>query len=504
MSRVLEIKMFPTPGAIRRLVPYEILGRIRAHFVGRVLTLAAATTFNAILSIALLPLATRHLGASDYGIYGLVISIVMLVSTAADGGAGLLVPAHYGAASASERARLFVSLAVFAGIAATAAGLLMIIPWLWHCGPLSDQTIPLAAIALSVVLMPMRAITNISVMIFSVTDRGLAIAAQLAIQSLVTFLSTLVALFEFEMGVTSLFIGAFCGQFAALGVGLVALGRHHVLSLPSRDWLRRAATHSSTTGASGIVDRPRGFGENALLTSAISLHAVGILGHARLYHGLLMALSNAVGHNLWAKSLEEARNPHSSFEITRSASTPVQIAVTCAGIIFAFVGREIVDLIGNGKFTEAAPYIPALFVIALIQTTEQPANAVVCALGRAASATWTRIILAVGSFIALYPAIVLFGVKGVIAICIIEAVVYRVYLRMLASRERKVPFQDHVAVFGCFAILAEIAYVHWAVPPLTLQLALMTAGIAMLFVIGRRSISEMISAARQIVAGQLA
>src|SRR5499433_1546102 len=201
MSRVLEIKMFPTPGAIRRFVPYEILGRIRAHFVGRVLTLAAATAFNAILSIALLPLATRHLGASDYGIYGLVISIVMLVSTAADGGAGLLVPAHYGLASASERARLFVSLALFAGIAATAAGLLMIVPWLWHHGTFSDQAIPLSALALSVALMPMRAITNISVMIFSVTDRGLTIAAQLAIQSLAMFLGTLVALFEFEMGV---------------------------------------------------------------------------------------------------------------------------------------------------------------------------------------------------------------------------------------------------------------------------------------------------------------
>src|SRR5262249_13896163 len=155
-----------------------------------------------------------------------------------------------------------------------------------------------------------------------------------------------------------------------------------------RNWLRRAASASPTTAASGIVDGTRGFGENALLTSAIGLHAVGILGHARLYHGLLMALSNAVCPNLWAKSLQEARNPHARFEITRSAWPPVKIAVTCAGIIFAFVGREIVDLIGNGKFPEAAPYISALFVIALIQTAEQPANAVVCALGRAASATW--------------------------------------------------------------------------------------------------------------------
>jgi hypothetical protein len=96
----------------------------------------------------------------------------------------------------------------------------------------------------------------------------------------------------------------------------------------------------------------------------------------------------------------------------------------------------------------------------------------------------------------------LFGVKGIIAICIIEAVVYRLYLRMLASRERKVPFQDHVAVFGSVAIFAEAAYVHWAMPPFALQLALMAAGLAMLFIVGRRSISEMIAAGRQLVLGQ--
>ncbi len=365
------------------------------------------------------------------------MSIVILVGAAADGGAGLLVPAHYGSASASERARLFVSLAVFAGTGASAAGLLLIILWAWQHTAFSDQAIPLAAIVLSAVLMPMRAITNISGMIFSVTGRGFAIAAQVAIQSLVAFLSTLIALFEFTMGGTSLFIGALCSQFAALCVGLIALGHTHILSFPSPDWFRRAATSAPTTAASGLVDGTRGFGENALLTSTIDLHAVGILSHARLYHGLLMALCNAVGYNLWSKSLEEARNPRSGFEITQSAWTPVQITITCAGIIFAFVGKEIVDIISNGKFTVAAAYIPALFVIALIQTTEQPANAIVCASGRAASATWTRAILALGSFVLLYPTIVIFGIKGVIAICVVEAVAYRLYLRMLAIANEK-------------------------------------------------------------------
>jgi O-antigen/teichoic acid export membrane protein len=181
-----------------------------------------------------------------------------------------------------------------------------------------------------------------------------------------------------------------------------------------------------------------------------------------------MVLANAVSHNLWAKSLEEARNPHSGFEITRGAWTPVQIAITCAGIIFAFVGKEIVDIISNGKFMAAASYIPVLFVFALIQTTERPADAIVCAAGRAASASWTRTVMALGSLIALFPTIVLFGIKGVVAICIIEAVAYRLYLRVLASRVRKVPFQDHVAVFESFAIIAETASVHWVVPPLTI------------------------------------
>jgi O-antigen/teichoic acid export membrane protein len=494
--------MFASWGNKKLSAPSEILGRIRTHFVGRVVTLAAATAFNAILSVALLPLATQHLGASDYGTYGLLMSIVLLVGAAADGGAGLLVPAHYGPASASERARLFVSLAIVAGLGASTAGVLLINVWPLQHSAFSEQTIPLAAIALSAALMPMRAITNISIMIFSVTDRGLVIAAQGAIQSLVAFVSTLVALFEFKMHGISLFIGALCGQLAALGVCLVALGPTHISSFPSRDWFRRAATSSPTTAASGLVDGTRGFGENALITNLVGLYAVGILSHARLYHGLLTALGNAVGHNLWAKSLDEARNPHSSFEITQSGWTPVQIAITCAGILFAFVGKEIVDIISNGKFTAAAAYIPALFVIALVQTSEQPANAIVSASGRAASATWTRTLLAFGSLIVLYPAIVMFGIKGIIAICIVEAVAYRVYLRVLASRDRKVPFQDHVAVFGSLAIIAETVYLHWALPPLALQVALMTLGIGMLVVVARRSIIEMISAGRQIVVGR--
>ena len=95
-----------------------------------------------------------------------------------------------------------------------------------------------------------------------------------------------------------------------------------------------------------------------------------------------------------------------------------------------FLETEIVDIISNGKFVEAAAYIPAFFVIALVQITEQPSNAIVYASGIAASATWARTVMTLGSLIVLCPTIVWFGIKGVLAIVIIETVAYRLYLRI--------------------------------------------------------------------------
>ena len=103
------------------------------------------------------------------------------------------------------------------------------------------------------------------------------------------------------------------------------------------------------------------------------------------------------------------------------------------GIIFAFFGGEIVDTISNGKFTAAAAYIPALFVIALVQTAEQPASAIVCVSGRAASATWARTVMTLSSVIVLCPMIVLFGVSAVLALCLIETVAYRRLLAHLSE-----------------------------------------------------------------------
>ena len=64
----------------------------------------------------ILPFSTKVLHASDFGTYAMLMAIVALVGTAIDGGASILLPAHYGLASSAERRRIYSSLAAFAAL----------------------------------------------------------------------------------------------------------------------------------------------------------------------------------------------------------------------------------------------------------------------------------------------------------------------------------------------------------------------------------------------------
>lgn len=468
---------------------------IQRRFAGRVATLAAAISLSAIVSLVLLQLTSRVLDATDYGAYALLMALTTLVSAALDGGAAMLMPLHYKSASPAERGRIFASVALFGAIGACVGGILLCGFWLWQYGPISATAM---TIILTAVLMPIRVVTNVALVSFSTAGRSGAIAAQMALQAPVVFATTLIALFGFELGGASLFVGAACGQAVALCVCLSVLGYHRELGLPSRRWLREAMCRAPTTGASGFVEGSRGFGESAMLSAASGLHAIGILSHARLYFSLLVTMTGAVFHNIWSKTLEDAGNPRSNFEMTRRAWTPVQIAISCAAIVFVFLGKDIVGFISNEKLTEAATYIPMLFITALIQVTQQPAAAVVSVSRWACHATWLRMLLTVGNLLALFPTITFFGVGGIVAVCVVEAAAYRLALYLLARRVRPVPFQDEIALIGCVVGLAATACEQWVTPPIGVQLILIIACIAVVVLAGRRSIAEVLAAGREL------
>jgi len=467
-----------------------MLRRFQTRLLGRFATLAGAIAFSALVSIVMLPFSTKVLHAGDFGTYAVLMSIVALVGTAIDGGASILLPAHYGLAPVAERGRMLASLAGFALLGSSAASLLLVGASFWHQSLLSGEPGHLI-ILITAILMPLRVLTSISNMSFSVTGRTSAIAIQIVCQAAVVFGGTLIPLFGFEMGGGALFVGAVCGQAAALFVCLATLNRHGELALPSRYWLRQALTSQPTTATVGFMEGARTFGESLMLSSASGLAAVGILSHARLYLNLQHMFASAVAQNTWAKSLQDAHDPRATFETTRKAWAPVQIVIACAAVVFVFLGRDIVAFISNGKLTDAGDYIPVVLMMALIQNSEQPALATVYAFGRGASAAWFRSLLVTVTLAALYPAILFFGIKGLLVAAIMECCAFRVFLRRTASLDREeVPFQDQIGAFGCLVIVVAMIYQHVAAPALAAQIAGLALGIAAIAMFGGHAVRQ--------------
>lgn len=474
---------------------------LRNHFASRVAALMLATFFSAAISIGLLPFTTRTLGAADYGSYSLLMSIVALIGFAMDGGASLLLPTSLGSASPQERGRIFAAASSLATIGSAVFAVLLVSAGYYFQHQFDDHEISFMPFALAAAIIPMRSITSIAVIAFSTTGRGYAIALQMAVQALVVFVTTLVALFVFSLAGTSLFIGAACGQLAALMVCLTTLNSYGELSItPSIHWRAKAFRSAITSSLAGFSDGARSFSENAILGRIDGLHAVGIMNHARLYYSLLAMVMSAVGQNVQARSLADARVPRSSMIATRRAWVPVHLFLICASAFFAVFASEIVALISNGKFVDAAPYVPLLGMVALMQSAEQPAAAIVYSIGQAANALRFRILTNVVALIALLPVVNYFGIAGVVVLFGAEAAINRYYLRFLASRYRDVPFQDSGVYFGFIVVAGTMLWVYETSPSIAARALWLGGTVIVTGLFGWRSIADLVAEGRRVLA----
>ena len=452
-----------------------LLQRFRTRIAGRVVALTAATVLQTALAIALIPLATSKLSAADSGLYALLISVSALAGMASDSGRNVVFPAHYRASAPAERGRMFASFACFSAAVGTLLGVLILIGWSWRHALLAPDALDAAsplAVALTAAMVPLRAISTATTAMFSAGSRGLAIALQLAVQTIVNFATAVLCLFVLDLHVMALLLGTFAGLACNVAVSLGVLCRSYGALVPSRHWLARVKAAAPTSGATGLLDGTRSVLENAILARTAGLTSVGYWGHARLYPSLLTSLANSVGHNIWGIALTDAQNPKSKFEVVARVWTPVQLLQVMFGLTFALIGHEIVDLISNGKLTPAAVYVAPLIIVTLIQHSGRPATATAFANGFGISATRFRIVAMTIGTLVLWPAIHLFGIGGLIAVLAVEAVAYRLYLVRLAVRVRTVPFQDGVVVAGIMAIAIAAVGVALFEPTFAVRLAI--------------------------------
>jgi O-antigen/teichoic acid export membrane protein len=342
------------------------LSAVRQRILGRIFAIGGMSALQALLSVAILPFATKVLSASDYGLYGLMLSIAGFATMFADSGGSLALPAHYDHASEHERREMlatffFVSLSI---------GFLIGIAFILCIGTLAGSAVgnaaatPFSIIFITAMLIPLRSLSSLTTTVFSVSGRGIAIALQIGAQAVVTFAAVLLGLFVFHLGGLSLFLGALLGQTAYVSVGFVLL-RRHIWARPRKRWFHMAKLNAPTAAVTGLIDSARGMVENVAISGVGGPIVVGLVNHARLYSSFASTGIKSVSLNIWSVSLIEARANPKSMPLTHEAWSFIATLVGLFGILFTGVCSELISAITNGVFVKSAP-LSCLFLYSLI------------------------------------------------------------------------------------------------------------------------------------------
>lgn len=438
----------------------KLIALMRGRLAGRILFFLTATGLQIVLAIAILPLTTIVLTPTDFGYFALMMSVAAFVNAVSDGGGSLALHAHYGVAAPDERRRmiasfLWVTFSLSSTLAITFALVWpLLVPFIIGA---DAEEFSWSIATLTAVFIPLRSLSIMATAILSVGGRANAIAAQIASQALGTFVTTLICMFVLHWGLSAVFAGAVAGQLASLTIAAVALGREP-WTRPSRGWLAVVRDHAPTSAFAGLSDGIRNVGENSVIAGSLSVAAVGFYSHARLYYGMLLTTTNAVSHNMWSTSLAEARDEDGQFVKTVYMWTWVHIALTLFGVGAVCFGRDVVELLTNGRLTPAAAMIPWLVNLALIGLSGRIQNAVVYAGGGARAASQARALLSLVALTSLpfvmNPSFGMgFGLSGLIGVLLSEALLFRLYLRWKARKfVKSLVFHDRWVVVGLFSI----------------------------------------------------
>lgn len=458
-------------------------------FSARVLTYFSATVIQAAIAFLALPLTTAILDPSDYGVYALIISVVLFLSAATDCGANYLFSGHYATLDADGRRSLLTLALVTSLILSGVVLLLFISLWSWieqHAKV--EDGVSSAILWTAALSIPVRAINSIANQYLAVADRSGTMAILIVIQSLTSFVVTIAALFLFNMHVLSLFLGNTTGLAIAALASLIFLKDSIAFSLSGR-WLWDLLRVAPASMIAGISESVRTAIENLLLSRFAGVSQVGYWSHSRMYHGFLMQATNAVAYVLWPVALREARD-EGRFETVGRAWGTVYLWLVLAGVLGALLGREIISLLTHGKFIEAAAWVPLWVAYLLLQNAGKAATAAVYAMRKGVWAANFRIIILIPCLAAMWLLVPRLGIGGIMIVLFAEMVIYRLLIGYLARKLREIPFQDGWVIAGCALILG----INWLVVALTPQFGIrvmLAVAIAILILgVGHRQVKD--------------
>jgi O-antigen/teichoic acid export membrane protein len=398
-----------------------------------------------LISFVTLPLATRILGPANYGVFALGATIAGFGSILATLGTTFFISNTFAGSGLSERRQLISTLVARTALLAAGWAVLILAGALALRGhvDLLDE-VPLKGLALVLLGAILATPWTIAIDVLTVEGKASWFSLSLIVQAVSNAVVLLVALYVFELRGLSLFVGSLAGSVAALVMSLVVLRPY----LAPRLGLLRTRLGQRQFLPTQALEAVHPVVERTLLANYTGFSQLGIYAHSLAYRSLILQGMNAVNRATWPVTLEEAK-ARTAFSVTGRVWAAVHLAIAMVSVPFILFGDQLISLLTNDKLTAAWVFLAPWFVLVLLQSSGKAATGVLYATG--VSSTVAKLgllanVVAISSLVIFVP---LLGAAGAAVALLLQALVFRVALQLLARRRAAIPFQDWGAVAAC-------------------------------------------------------
>jgi O-antigen/teichoic acid export membrane protein len=270
----------------------------------------------------------------------------------------------------------------------------------------------------------------------------------------------LIALFAFDQGRFSLFLGM-------LTLGFVDFAGAFLVLMPSlsapvdRKLLWGVARKGAAITGGSISNMFFPIIERSMLAGAAGAAALGLYVHAQSYQRFLTDLTDPLRQLAWPQLLAASWGD-APYARSVGFFSLMYAFLIFSGLVFALIGRTLIDLLTHGRFGGAAPYAAIMIAILLLILLARPQYAVISAAGDARAATlstWISTATAAGLMVVAVPLWGPFGLLGAVAArYLILALCFHFFARL----HKATPVMDGPPLFGAVAIVALTATMHLA------------------------------------------
>ncbi|MBI1208069.1 MAG: oligosaccharide flippase family protein [Azospirillum sp.] len=407
-----------------------------------------STMASTVITIAVLPIATRRLGPDDYGSFILATTIGSLILGIASTATGYSLATHLATLGGVERRRLVSSAAAAVTLATGLLGVVLVpAAFLGLPHLVAVDSADLAGFLLVMTGTVLGAPWVVAAEVLTIDGRAAAFSAAMILQAVVNAAVLLVCLLGLELGRAALFIGQFSGSVAILAATLATLGRD-LSARPSRAWLGQMAHAAPALAGANLAESALTFFERYYLAHIAGIGALGLYGHAQQYRAYAMSLVNAVSRAMWPINLAEARQEPVRFEQTARSWALVQIGITAIGLTMALTGREIIGALTNGKFADAHVAAVLLIIGLLLQSCGKADMAWLIARGHGRAFAHLMTVATLSSLVALVGLVAWLGMVGAALAGLVRYACLRITVHVVAIGKAPIPFLDHWALAG--------------------------------------------------------